>query len=498
MFTCASHEERGIHLKRLSKAMHPVAAYPETILQIGEGNFMRGFMNWQIQKLNDHTDFKGRAVVVPPRKGSVKALNEQDGLYTLCIQGYHDEQEKNERMIIQSISRGISTYADYEGFLSVAENPDLRFVFSNTTEAGLVFKKEDRLEDRPQASFPGKLTAFLYERFKAFAGDEQKGLIILPCELVEHNGDRLREYVIDMAAEWDLPPAFITWIKEANTFCNTLVDRIVPGFSKELAEIVQKEDGYIDELLVTSEYYHLFVIEAPAFVQKELPFQNAGLNVLFVEDITPYRMSKVRILNGAHTAMVPIAYSCGLETVKEAVDDEHVGPFIRRMLEEEVLLGLDLPRDELLLYTQSVWDRFCNPFVKHQLLDIALNGVAKFRTRILPSLLDYVEQKKELPMKLVFSLSSLIYFYRAHSEKIKDDETVMGLMMTAWKGENQSNETVAAEILSCEPLWGRNLTDVKDLSHAVAEQLTFIQKHGMRVAVQQMLNHQYESQGEKA
>ncbi len=279
-----------------------------------------------------------------------------------------------------------------------------------------MFRKADRLEDRPQASFPGKLTAFLYHRFKAFAGDEQKGLIILPCELVEHNGDRLKEYVIDMAAEWDLPLAFITWIKEANTFCNTLVDRIVPGFSKEAAEIVQKEEGYIDELLVTAEYYHLFVIEAPVFVQKELPFQEAGLNVLFVEDIAPYRMSKVRILNGAHTAMVPIAYSCGVETVKEAVDDEDVGTFIRRMLEEEVLPGLELSRDELLLYTQSVWDRFCNPFVKHQLLDIALNGVSKFRTRILPSLFDYVEQKKQLPMNSCFH-SAASFIFTEHRQK---------------------------------------------------------------------------------
>ncbi|WP_144531735.1 tagaturonate reductase [Bacillus pumilus] len=485
-------------MKRLSKSIYPVSEYPETILQIGEGNFMRGFMNWHIQKLNDCTNFKGRAVVVPPRKGSVAALNEQDGLYTLCIQGYHDGQEMNERMIIQSISRGISTYTDYDAFLQVAENPDLRFVFSNTTEAGLMFRKEDRLEDRPQASFPGKLTAFLYHRFKAFAGDEQKGLIILPCELVEHNGARLKEYVVGMAIEWELPLAFITWIKEASTFCNTLVDRIVPGFSKEAAEIVQKEEGYIDELLVTAEYYHLLVIEAPVFVQKELPFQEAGLNVLFVEDIAPYRISKVRILNGAHTAMVPIAYSCGIETVNEAVGDEDVGPFIRRMLEEEVLPGLELSRDELLLYTQSVWDRFCNPFVQHQLLDIALNGVSKFRTRILPSLLDYVELKKQLPMKLVFSLSSLIYFYRAHAEKIKDDETVLAFMKEAFEEEKQSNEAIVAKVLSCESLWGRNLTDIHDLVHAVADQLTFIQEQGMRAAVQRMLQHQYESQGEKA
>ncbi|WP_144485150.1 tagaturonate reductase [Bacillus pumilus] len=485
-------------MKRLSKSIYPVSEYPETILQIGEGNFMRGFMNWHIQKLNDCTNFKGRAVVVPPRKGSVAALNEQDGLYTLCIQGYHDGQEMNERMIIQSISRGISTYTDYDAFLQVAENPDLRFVFSNTTEAGLMFRKEDRLEDRPQASFPGKLTAFLFHRFKAFAGDEQKGLIILPCELVEHNGARLKEYVVGMAIEWELPLAFITWIKEANAFCNTLVDRIVPGFSKEAAEIVQKEEGYIDELLVTAEYYHLFVIEAPVFVQKELPFQEAGLNVLFVEDIAPYRISKVRILNGAHTAMVPIAYSCGIETVNEAVGDEDVGPFIRRMLEEEVLPGLELSRDELLLYTQSVWNRFCNPFVQHQLLDIALNGVSKFRTRILPSLLDYVELKKQLPMKLVFSLSSLIYFYRAHAEKIKDDETVLAFMKEAFEEEKQSNEAIVAKVLSCESLWGRNLTDIHDLVHAVADQLTFIQEQGMRAAVQRMLQHQYESQGEKA
>ncbi|MDR7670024.1 tagaturonate reductase [Bacillus altitudinis] len=483
-------------MRRLSKDVYPVAEYPETILQIGEGNFMRGFMNWQIQKLNDCTDFKGRAVVVPPRKGSVTALNEQDGLYTLCIQGFHDQKEMNERIVIQSISRGISTYTDYEAFLHVAESPDVRFVFSNTTEAGLVLRKEDRLEDRPQASFPGKLTAFLYHRFKAFSGDEKKGLIILPCELIEQNGDRLREYVITMAAEWNLPPDFVAWVKEANTFCNTLVDRIVPGFSQKAAETVQKEEGYIDELLVTAEYYHLFVIEAPPFVQKELPFQEAGLNVLFVEDIAPYRMSKVRILNGAHTAMVPIAYSCGLDTVKKAVDDEHVGVFIRRMLEEEVLPGLPLPEEELLLYTQSVWDRFCNPFVKHQLLDIALNGVSKFRARILPSLLDYIELKKQLPTKLMFSLSSLIYFYQVHADQIKDDESVMTFMKEAWEEVDHSYELMVDQLLSNEVLWGMDLTRIAGLTGAVAEQLTFIHENGMRAAVHQIL--QYESQGEKA
>ncbi|MFJ5964592.1 tagaturonate reductase [Bacillus sp. NPDC093026] len=485
-------------MKRLSKAVYPTADYPETILQIGEGNFMRGFINWQIQKLNDHTDFKGRAVVVPPRKGSVSALNEQDGLYTICIQGFHEQKEINERMIIQSISRGISTYTDYEGFLQVAENPDLRFVFSNTTEAGLVFREEDRFEDRPQTSFPGKLTAFLYHRFKAFSGDNQKGLIILPCELVEKNGDRLKEYVINMAYKWNLPPSFLTWIKEDNVFCNTLVDRIVPGFSKEAAEAVQKEEGYMDELLVMAEYYHLFVIEAPAFVQRELPFQEAGLNVLFVKDISPYRMRKVRILNGAHTAMVPIALLSGLETVKEAVDDDLIGPFIRSMLDEEVLPGLGLPYKETSLYTQAVWDRFCNPFVKHQLMDIALNGVSKFQTRILPSMLDYVELTKQLPMKLVFALSSLIYFYGKCANLLKDDEYVMTWMKKAWEEEHQSYLSVVERILSNQQLWGMNLLSVQGLSHAVADQLTFIHEHGIRAAVHQMLHHQYENQGEKA
>ncbi|OLP65206.1 Altronate oxidoreductase [Bacillus pumilus] len=485
-------------MKRLSKAVYPAAPYPETILQIGEGNFMRGFINWQIQKLNDYTDFKGRAVVVPPRKGSVTALNEQDGLYTLCIQGFHEQKEVNERLIIQSISRGISTYTDYEAFLQVAENADLRFVFSNTTEAGLAFSHEDRLEDRPQASFPGKLTAFLYHRFKAFRGDHNKGLIILPCELVERNGDRLREYIIRMANEWDLPLSFLTWVKEANTFCNTLVDRIVPGFSKEAAEAVQKEEGYSDELLVTAEYYHLFVIEAPAFVQKELPFHDAGLNVLFVEDISPYRMRKVRILNGAHTAMVPIAYLCGLKTVKEAVNDEVVGPFIRSMLEEEVLPGIPLSEDELLLYTQSVWDRFCNPFVKHQLMDIALNGVSKFQTRILPSILHYVELKSELPIKLVFALSSLIYFYRECGDSLKDDETVLASMKAAWDQKNPSYKSVTICILSNQQLWGRNLAGIEGLTQAVVDQLTFIHTHGMKAAVHRMLYDPYENQGEKA
>ncbi|MGE6630040.1 tagaturonate reductase [Bacillus sp. NPDC077027] len=486
-------------MNRLSKALYSsTTTYPETILQIGEGNFMRGFINWQIQQLNDRTNFKGSAVVVPPRKGSVDMLNAQDGLYTLCIQGFHQNKAINERMIIHSISRGISTYVDYDGFLQVAENPDLRFVFSNTTEAGLVFREEDRLEDRPQASYPGKLTAFLYQRFKTFSGNLEKGLVVLPCELLEENGDLLRQLVVKMAEAWQLSPAFILWLKEANVFCNTLVDRIVPGFSEEAARTVLKEEGYEDDLLVTAEYYHLFVIEAPAFVQKELPFQEAGLNVLFVDDIAPYRMRKVRILNGAHTAMVPLAYLSGLETVKEAVEDEVVGTFIRSMLDEEILPGLDLPQAETTRYTQEVWDRFCNPFVRHQLMDIALNGISKFKARNLPSLLAYMKLGCGLPKKLVFVLSSLIYFYGELANTLKDDEDVLAVMKKAWcKGEAPFS-SVAKNILSSRTLWGMNLNEIEGLCDAVTSHLTHIHEHGMRASIKEMLAQQYEQQGEKA
>ncbi|HLR75042.1 MAG TPA: tagaturonate reductase, partial [Virgibacillus sp.] len=296
-------------MQKLNENVIKKQVYPEKILQFGEGNFMRAFVDWKIDLLNQKTDFNGSVVVVQPiEQGLVNQLNEQDGLYTLYLQGIKNGEAVKEHSVIQSISRGLDLMTDYDEYLKVAENPELRFIFSNTTEAGITYDETDQLTDKPQKTFPGKLTAFLYHRYQIFQGDSNKGFILIPCELIEQNGQKLEEIVLRYAEQWDLGADFINWIHEGNTFCNSLVDRIVPGYPKDTIEEITEELGYRDELVVVGEQYHLWVIEGPEWIQDEFPVDQIGLNVLFVEDLTPYRTMKVRILNGAHTAMTPVYY----------------------------------------------------------------------------------------------------------------------------------------------------------------------------------------------
>ena len=292
--------------------------YPEKVLQFGEGNFLRAFVDWQIDKMNKQAGFNGSVVVVQPIEfGLVDKLNEQDGLYTLYLQGMNEGKAIEEHSVINSISRGINPYTQHAEYLKIAENPELRFVFSNTTEAGIAYDENDKLEDKPQKSFPGKFTALLYHRFKAFNGQKDKGLIIIPCELIDRNGDKLKEIILKFAKLWNLEEGFANWINEANTFCSTLVDRIVPGYPRDTIKEITQELGYVDNLVNVGEHFHLFIIEGPKWIENEFPASKAGLNVKFVEDMTPYRTRKVRILNGSHTSLstsiLPlwIKYCCG-------------------------------------------------------------------------------------------------------------------------------------------------------------------------------------------
>ncbi|MGZ4160436.1 MAG: tagaturonate reductase, partial [Neobacillus sp.] len=396
--------------------------YPEKVLQFGEGNFLRAFVEWQIDVMNKKAGFNGSVVIVQPRGSEkVEELNEQDGLYTLYLQGMKEGKAVKEHSVINSISRGINLFTQYDQFTELASNPDLRFIFSNTTEAGIAYDETDRLEDRPQKSYPGKLTAFLYHRFLAFNGDKEKGFIIIPCELIDRNGEKLKEIVLQYAALWKLGEEFTQWILEANTFCCSLVDRIVPGFPKDTIGEITEELGYLDDMVVVGEQFHLWVIEGPQWIREEFPAQMAGLNTLFVDDMTPYRTRKVRILNGAHTAMTHVSYLYGLNTVAEAIEHQIIGNFVKELIFEEIIPTLELPVDELNSFADAVLERFMNPFIQHFLLSISLNSMSKFKTRDLPSLLEYFNRKKELPGKLVFSLAALISFYKGKrgEEEIK-------------------------------------------------------------------------------
>jgi len=478
-------------MQQLNKNVKNKQVYPEKVLQFGEGNFMRAFVDWKIDHLNQKTDFNGSVVVVQPiEHGLVDQLNEQDGLYTLYLQGIKNGEAVKEHSVIQSISRGLDLMTDYDEYLKVAENPELRFIFSNTTEAGIAYDETDQLTDRPQKTFPGKLTAFLYQRYQTFQGDPNKGFILIPCELIEQNGQKLKEIVLRYAEQWDLGVDFINWINDGNTFCSSLVDRIVPGYPKDTIEEITKELGYRDELVVVGEQYHLWVIEGPEWIKDEFPVDQTDLNVLFVEDLTPYRTMKVRILNGAHTAMTPVSYLYGLDTVREAIEHEVTGRFVKDLIEQEIIPILDLPADESKEFANNVIERFLNPFVKHYLMDISLNSISKYQTRNLPSLLDYVNQKHELPKRLVFSLAALVLFYEGRrgedTIQLSDDQHILEFFKLQWSTYDGSKESIVkmvTTILDNQTYWGQNLNDVPGLRDLVADYLYEIKTKGIKEAI---------------
>jgi tagaturonate reductase len=469
--------------------------YPERIIQFGEGNFLRAFVDWQVDKMNKEADFNGSVVIVQPlATGLVDMLNEQDGLYTLYLQGLKDGKAVKEHSVINSISRSLNPYSQYEEYLKVAENPELRFVISNTTEAGISFDENDKLGDTCQNSYPGKLTAFLYRRFKTFKGDKAKGMIIIPCELIDRNGEKLKATILKFAELWKLENEFVAWLNEANTFCCTLVDRIVPGYPRDTIQEIHKELGYEDSLVDVGEQFHLWVIEGPQWIANELPFEKAGLNVKLVEDVTPYRTRKVRILNGAHTALVPVAYLYGLDTVGHSVDDAVIGKFLRGVMYDEIIPTLDLPEDELKYFANAVLERFMNPFVNHYLMSIALNSLSKFETRDLPSLLEFTKRKGELPKKLVFSLAALIEFYKGKrgEEEIKlaDDEDILALFKELWAncdGSNEAYKKIVTTVLGYEKNWKMNLNNVSGLTDAVTENLIKIEQLGIKEALKSVM-----------
>lgn len=480
---------------KLSKEIHQHNKYPERILQFGEGNFLRAFADWMIDKMNKEGGFDSSIVVVQPlEQGLIDMLNEQDGLYTLYLNGIKDGEAVREKTIIESISRGINPYKNYDAYLEIAKNPELRFVLSNTTEAGISFDGNDKLQDKPQNSFPGKVTALLYERYKYYNGNKEKGLIFIPCELIDKNGENLKKIILQYVDIWNLEEDFIQWIHEANTFCNSLVDRIVPGYPKDTIGEITQELGYADSLVVEGEQFHLWVIEGPEFVKDEFPAEKVGLNVLCVKDLTPYRTRKVRILNGAHTSMVSVSLLYGLETVRETVENDRVGKFVKDVIFEEVIPTLDLSKEELDYFANAVLDRFRNPFIKHFLISIALNSNAKFETRVLPSLLEYKNIKGELPKKLVFSLASLIRLYKNECNGkalgLKDNQEVLDRYKSLWDnydGTPESMKIIAETILAQEKIWKMNLNGVEGLTDQVCEYLMKIEEVGMVEALNRVI-----------
>jgi tagaturonate reductase len=473
-------------MKSLNRTTVAANTYTERILQFGEGNFLRAFANWMIHEMNKKADFDAGVVVVQPiEQGLIKILNAQDCLYTLYLNGIKNGEVLSEHEVIDCIQRGINPYENYADYLANADNPDLRFIISNTTEAGISYNVNDKLDDAPQSSFPGKLTALLYKRFQTFGGASDKGLIVIPCELIDRNGDNLKKIMLKYAADWNLGSAFVEWINEDTIFCNTLVDRIVPGYPRDKMDAITSALGYKDNLVVEGEQFHLWVIEGPESVKEEFPSEACGLNVVFTDNMEPYRTRKVRILNGAHTTLVPVGYLYGIDRVRESLEDEVVGEFLKNALFDNIAPTLDLPEEELSQFSADVLDRFRNPYLQHELMSISLNSISKYKTRVLPSVLEFVKRKNELPKNLLFSLAALIAFYKGDRNgtaiTLKDDAAVLDFFKEAWSTNNFVE--VAEKTLSNTDFWGADLTEIEGLQEEVTTHLEAIIKDGMKATL---------------
>lgn len=417
----------------------------ETILQFGTGNFLRGFTENFIDSMNKQGLYDGKVVIVSPTDSkAVEKINRQGGKYNLILRGIENGEAVCHREEINCVSRAVNPYCDFDGFLSLAKNPDLRFIVSNTTEAGISFDESCELTDRPAKSFPAKLTQFLMTRFKLGLD----GFVILACELIDNNGSELEKCVKKYAEKWELGEMFISWLDEKNCFCNTLVDRIVTGYPKDEAEEIIKEIGCEDELLDTAEPYHLWVIEGD--FEKELPLKKSGFNVIWTDNAAPFKKMKVRILNGSHTSLVFPSLLCGVETVGDSLKDNDLRAFLDTCLSEYIMPMLG-ETNENKAFASAVLERFANPYIRHLWKSISLNSVSKFTARVLPTLSDYIENTNSLPKPLVFSLACLIEYYK--NNDVTDSAEAVAKVKN---GE-------ISEILADTSLWGKDLSVLTSL-----------------------------------
>lgn len=476
---------------------------PVRAVQFGEGNFLRAFVDWMIDELNRNGEFNGSVAVVQPiSKGLINMLNDQDGLYTLFLRGIQNGKEIEQKRVITSVDRGINPYENWDETLALFRSPELRFMFSNTTEAGISYSEEDFQDNGTPNTFPAKAARLLFERWKAFDGASDKGLIIIPCELIDRNGEKLKKYILQYASDWKLPTEFSEWLENSCQFLCTLVDRIVPGYPREDAEAICNELGYKDNLIDTGEIFHLWVIEGPKEIEKELPFTKVGLNVIWTDDMTPYRTRKVRMLNGAHTSSVLAAYLGGVDTVGEMVKDDIFGPYLNKVLFDEVLPILAGDKENNKEFAAGIMERFSNPFIRHELLSISLNSVSKWKVRVMPSFLEYIDQKGELPAAMTFSLAALIAFYKGkmngeicegsrgtNNYPINDGKDIIEFFEEQWEifEEEKDVTSLVTNTLSNTDFWEQDLSKIEGLVDAITKNLVSIMTIGSRATVKELI-----------
>jgi tagaturonate reductase len=472
---------------------------PVRVLQFGEGNFMRAFVDYFFDISNEKAGFNGKVALVQPiAQGLTDLVNKQEGLYTLYLRGSENGQKVDAKRVISAVDCCLNPYRqeDYDKMMAIAASDDLDIIASNTTEAGIAYDPECKFEDVPAASFPGKLTQVLYTRFKA----GKKGVVVLSCELIDNNGKELLKCVNQYIDQWQLGDEFKTWVNNDNIFCSTLVDRIVPGRIRDPKEVEKLEEvnGYHDELIDVGEIFGVWIIEGPAELEDRLPFKKAGVNVHVVPDVMPYKHRKVRILNGAHTGFVLGAYLSGQDIVRDCMQNESISGFMNKMLNEEVIPTLTdhLDENDLNEFAAAVKDRFNNPFVNHELMSISLNSTSKWKARNMPSFLQYIEKNGKLPVCLTMSLAAYIAFYSndvqelteaglvnkrpaGNTYTVSDDRWALEFF---YEHRNDSEEELVKAVLGNEKMWDQDLNKIEGLTDAVVAGLKKIHTEGAEAA----------------
>lgn len=452
-------------------------------MQFGGGNFLRAFSLWMIEKLNKESAFNaGVAVIKPTPFGDYQLLKEQEGNYHVLLNGLQKGSLVRSLTKINCIDKIVNPYTDWNDYLALAESPTIRFIISNTTEAGIVFNPKDSSTDTPPKEFPAKLTLWLYHRYLHFNGSPTKGCLILPCELIPDNGQVLEKCIISYANSWGLEKGFIQWVETSNYFYNTLVDRIVSGFPKKEAKEVFREIGAEDPLLVAGEYYHSWILNGPIEFENEWPTVDDLLNIQVVDDLEAYRKMKVRLLNGAHTILVPMGLLSGISTVREAVENPVLHKFLLKVLEEDVIPSLDIDMRECDVFTQNVIERFKNPSIEHQLSSISLNSISKFKTRLLPSIEAYIQKGEALPVRLVAVWAALLLFYRGGNKEnkitLRDDAAVISYFKKLW--EVKEYEEITLNVLSNKSFWDEDYSQDSNLVELLSNYMKQIDEKGVQ------------------
>lgn len=469
-------------MPRLDRTLRPQLELPEKAIQFGTGAFLRGFIDFFLDEANARNAFGGHVVAVGSTgSGRDRVIGEQDGLYTLWVRGIENGKARSDFKLISSVGRALSAATEWQQVLECARNPQLEYIFSNTTETGIALDEGDSGVAEPPRSFPGKLTRLLYERARHFDYAPTRGVIVLPCELIEDNGAKLKQIVLTLAERWNYGRRFTAWINECVPFCNTLVDRIVPGEpARDLMENAWRELGYEDEMLTVCEPYRLFAIEAPSSVAQRLHFTNADPNIIVSDDIVPYRLRKVRLLNGAHTVLVPLALLAGCRTVAEAVSDDKVGAFLRNVLLNEI--APVVPADGAVEFANAVIDRFSNPYIRHELIDITLQQTMKMRVRVVPSIIDYAKLNGGAPPSVALGFAAYLLFMRGDITTSPKADAHRDRIVALWQAHPHPRELVTA-VCGDQDLWGTDLNAVAQFTDAVTGYLESLIGDGVHATI---------------